>query len=53
MPIANSTYSRGRKAKVKGRVEKAAENKMRYSRTRYTIRFYQNGLEFQKETQKG
>ena len=34
MPIANSTYVRGRKAKVRGQAESALKNKSKYSMTK-------------------
>ena len=33
--------------------QQARINKGKYSRTRYAIRFYQNGIEFEKETKRG
>ena len=47
MPVSNSTYTRGSKAKTKGASEKAAMNRQRFSQTRFAIRFRNNGLEFE------
>lgn len=49
MAISNSTYSRGRQTKVRGREERARQNKSRYSQTdKWTIKISKNQLEFVK-----
>ncbi len=49
MPISNSTYSRGRPSKVKGREEQARRNKERRQQLdKLTIRFSRNFLEIEK-----
>lgn len=48
MPIANSTYSRGRQAKIKGKADAAARDKSKYSKSKFTIKFSKNKLEFEK-----
>lgn len=49
MPISNGTYSRGREAKIKGKAEKATQDKARYTQTdKFIVKFTKNQVEFEK-----
>ena len=53
MPVSNGTYTRGTQARVRGKTEKAAQNKERFCQTKFTIRFRNSGIEFEHTKKRG
>ena len=53
MPVSNGTYTRGTQARVRGKTEKAAQNKERFSQSRFTIKFSRDSFTVEHIRKKG
>ena len=53
MPIANTTYVRGPESKVKGKQYQAQRDKVKFTQNKFSIRFHNNGVEFEHTSKKG